>query len=152
MWFLASAFVFALAMATMHESDDEVSCSKMKKSNCIDAIACQWLDGRCRDIDEDRYFTQDAFKNDPDSTRKKKFCRCVLHLMARKTKDPYAICASKLRTTTGGRSCSYDWDRIPFDEVLAYLKYTKQVQISKSDSHVDVRRKLKSWYEKHKIR
>ncbi len=81
--------------------------------------------------------------------RQKKFCSCTMEVAkrnsekcnrsfrrgnkrkeqltgkivdGRKCYNPYAICASRVRTTTGGRPCGdhYNYDKLPDDELRAY--------------------------------
>ena len=88
----------------------------------------------------------------PDSTlndKAHKFCRCVLHVMEKnstkcnsikpwkgnsikpwkgssnKCYNPYALCAKSTKTTTGSKSCDYNFDYIPIHEIRSYIQYNK---------------------------
>jgi len=74
------------------------------------------------------------------NNKQKKYCRCVLHVMKNNTKkcnadrkwetktkcyNPYATCAKSIGTTTGSKSCNYNINNIPYDELEQYLSYNK---------------------------
>ena len=40
-----------------------------------------------------------------------------------RVQNPYAVCAKAVGTTTGGKSCKYDWSSIHEAEVRAYAMY-----------------------------
>lgn len=125
-------------------------CHTKKKKDCAQDHHCQWKSGKgCKDIDPARYFQKESkiIKND----KKAKFCRCVLHVMNSNFSNPYAICASKLKTTTGGKSCEYDWSQIPFSEVKAYsLYHAQKMNLTPKEIHSMSKEKLKEvltkWY------
>ena len=76
-------------------------------------------------------------------TRRKKFCRCVLHVAknnsnncnkskkwGNKCYNPYAICARSVGTTTGRNKCGHSFKNrhIKYNEVLAYsYLYYKEI-------------------------
>ena len=71
------------------------------------------------------------------SKKKKKFCRCILHVSKKNTNNcnknrdwntpgcynPYKVCASSTGTTTGSKTCSYNFlsSDIPEDEINSYI-------------------------------
>ena len=98
----------------------------------------------------------------------RKFCRCALHVLAKndsrcttedrrsragakKCYDPYPVCAKALGTSTGRRSCQYDFENadIPLEEVLAYrqLKLDKGPPKPGRDEKV-FRRAMQEWYSR----
>ena len=65
---------------------------------------------------------------------KEKYCRCVLHVAKNNTKEcnrtrewgnkcynPYAVCATSVKTSTGRAPCKYVFANIPIEEVKAYI-------------------------------
>ena len=90
-------------------------CNMKPKSKCDQA--CVWK--ARRGCVQREYFSKSTTL-DKD---KKKFCRCVMHVMAKGAPNPYAICAKSVKTTTGGKSCNYEMKSIPKGEVEAYMLY-----------------------------
>ena len=103
------------------------------------------------------------------SEDKQKFCRCVLHVATKNTANclrtrkwgkkcynPYSICADSVNTTTGGKSCEYDFRKIPITEIKAYVnlqwnKYNKWYQKHKQDLKTkSLRYRLIQWYQTEK--
>lgn len=66
----------------------------------------------------------------------KKWCRCTLHVASKNSEkcnrsrnwgknkcyNPYAVCSSRIHTSSGGKSCGdyYNFDNIPDNEIKAY--------------------------------
>jgi len=75
------------------------------------------------------------------NTQKQKYCRCILHVAKNNSKkcnenrdwnspkcyNPYTVCAASVKTTTGGKSCMYDFSNkdIPENEIQAYIQLNK---------------------------
>ena len=85
------------------------------------------------------------------------FCRCVLHVMSSNSDidNPYAICASSVTTTTGGKSCDYDWNHIPFAEIKAYALFNaKKMELTPKKIENMTTKQLRTflikWYNKDK--
>lgn len=70
----------------------------------------------------------------------KKYCRCVLHVMNNnnnnclknknwdsnnKCYNPYSVCSKSVGTSTGSKSCQYNMDTIPIDELRKYITYNE---------------------------
>ena len=115
------------------------------------------------------------FKNKNNlSLKKKKFCRCVLHVAKKNTEkcnrnkvwnnkcyNPYKVCAKSVKTTTGGKSCFYDFTSqdIPDEEILGYY-YLNSNNFDKwriknnieSNSIKELRQQLNKWYNLYKLR
>ena len=136
-----------------------VACDKRRKSKkpyCEGKDnRCKWVVGRgCKDKMPSRYIKYDS--NIQDTPEKTKFCRCALHVMASGSSvNPYAVCAASVTTTTGGKSCDYNWDYIPFSEVKAYsLFHAHKLNLSATQIHemseTELRTVLTEWYEKKK--
>lgn len=132
---------------------------KSKEPYCSKDSECTWTPGLgCTDKDPGRYFTDDKlFQGEEKQEKKLKFCRCVLHVMANsdyKPKRAYQICARSVGTTTGGRPCMYDWDRIPEDEIRGYISTLEKKGImptGMSQKEIKTTRKyLKEWYHRKK--
>ena len=87
-------------------------------------------------------------KKSPLKENQRKWCRCVLHVAKnnsircnrhkgwerkiKKCYNPYTVCASSVKTTTGGKTCSYLFKNktIPDKELLAYANlYYKKYNI-----------------------
>ena len=105
--------------------------------------------------------------------KKKKFCRCVLHVAKKNTEEcnrnkiwtnkcynPYTVCAKSVKTTTGGKPCFYDFNSlsIPDDEILAYYYLNSKDFDSwrnkiglKSKDIKELRLHLNQWYNLYKI-
>ena len=66
-------------------------------------------------------------------------------------RSPYALCARSVGTTTGGKSCHYDWAGIPISEVRAYaLFHAKRGTLPfRVDGLTDaeLRQRVMAWYE-----
>ena len=143
---LAVAVTFlALAPATPNTTGATACANRRryKAPRCEDDDRCVWQGGGCRDRNADRYSTIKL------EAGQSKFCRCILHVMARGgVRNPYAICARSTGTSTGGKPCHYDWRQIPDDEVRAYVGALRKrgVQLGVS------RDALKEWYESEKTR
>lgn len=125
----------------------------------------------------------DYFKNNSGlSIDKKKYCRCVLHVLPNNTKtcnkkrfpirkkgcyNPYAVCASKIKTSTGSSSCRYNFldKEIKIEELIAYTQMnylrikeyvkTKKLgnldQILKEKDEKSIRNILSKWYDSKKL-
>ena len=129
------------------------ACHERRKRDCEDDSECAWLRGKgCKDIDSDRYFSPTGFIESDDAERKKAFCRCVLHLMAKGVQKPYGICAKSTGTTTGGKPCNYDFQSIPETEVRAYARHLeRRGELKKGVAESkNVRASVKQWYERNK--
>lgn len=107
-----------------------LACHRRKKGSC--GGDCAWETGKGCVVKRKEEYTKRGSRLSSDA---KKFCRCVLHVLDSKNppSNPYAVCASKGRngkkgvgTSTGGKSCDYDWTKIPDSEVKAYAKFNKQ--------------------------
>lgn len=112
---------------------------------------------------------------------KKKYCRCVMHVLPKNTKtcnknrfpvkkkgcyNPYAVCASKIKTSTGRQSCKYNFkDKdIKIEELKAYahmiynsLKpFMKENRLGNLDNLLKTNNKTKlgnilsKWYDSKK--
>ena len=129
------------------------ACLERRKLDCEDDSECAWHSGKgCRDVDHDRYFSASGFDVSEDAERKKAFCRCALHLMSKGVKKPYGICAKSTGTSTGGKPCNYDFQRIPETEVRAYARHLESRGDLKQGvaNSKNVRMHLKAWYERNK--
>jgi len=67
------------------------------------------------------------FKEDSTLTEgEEKFCRCYLKVAAKgKVRNPYAICAKSVGTTSRKCGESFDFEAMPDDLLIAYLKVHK---------------------------
>lgn len=129
------------------------ACHERRKQECEEDSECAWHRGKgCKDTDHDRYFSTTAFIDSDDAERKKAFCRCVLHLMAKGVQKPYGICARSTGTSTGGKPCKYDFESIPETEVRAYARHLeRRGEVKKGFANSkDVRMRVKEWYERDK--
>lgn len=88
-----------------------------------------------------------------------KFCRCVLHVMSSNSAvdNPYAVCASSVKTTTGGKSCDYNWNDIPFAEIKAYALFNaKKMELTPEKIEKMTTKQLRTflveWYNKKSIK
>ena len=75
------------------------------------------------------------------TAQKQKYCRCILHVAKNNSKkcnenrewnspkcyNPYTVCAASVKTTTGGRTCMYDFSSndIPKNEIQAYIQLNR---------------------------
>ena len=125
-WAALAGFITAKLLIS-DEGPSTVSCGKRLKTMapyCEDDPKCTWSDGKCKNINGDRYFKDDMFGNYGERAEaKKSFCRCVLHTMASGAANPYATCAASVGTSMGRSRCNYNFDEIPDDEVMAYASY-----------------------------
>lgn len=126
--------------ATKTKALKDTACTARKKDDCKGA--CTWVVGDgCHDKDPQRYFAKEL-----PTEGQEKFCRCALHLMAKGVRNPHAVCARTTKTSTGGKPCFYDFDRIPMEEVRAYAKPLGLNSLSDTAT----RRAMRSWYESKK--
>lgn len=151
-WLLLAVAAAATMLRPPEREQLKTACRGRRKQDCTGE--CSWTVGDgCKDKDPYRYFAKGAFAEDD---AKRKFCRCVLHLMAKDIKAPYAICAATTGTTTGGRPCQYDFSRIPMNEVRAYtnaLVRTGKLKMKPSRmSDAELRGALQEWYEAGRAR
>ena len=104
------------------------------------------------------------------NNKQKKYCRCVLHVMKNNTNkcnanrkwenknkcyNPYATCAKSIGTTTGSKTCNYNINNIPYDELEKYLSYNKikfnlflkqnKIKLNKSNKD-ELRKYAELWY------
>ena len=159
---MGAGLLLYFLLAPSQQAASPVSCRDRRRTKgplCEEDPECEWVPGTgCVDRDRGRYFSSDAlFDSEKKQDEKLKFCRCALHVMAKSDYDPkraYIICAKSTKTTTGGRPCMYDWDRIPDDEVRGYVSVLEKRGMFKKDSSKkgikEVRGKLKEWYQQKK--
>lgn len=131
-----------------------LACHRRKKAGCGED--CEWETGKGCVVKRKEEYTKRGSRLSSDA---KKFCRCVLHVLDSKNppSNPYAVCASKGRngkkrgvgTSTGGKSCDYDWSKIPDSEVRAYAMFSKQ-KLGTSEKEIGMRspRELREWLVK----
>ena len=125
--------------ASKAKSIEVEPCHGRRKAACDGD--CAWTSGKgCADKNPRRYFSGSAALDDD----RRKFCRCVLHVMRQGHPNPYAVCARSVGTTTGGRSCQYNMRSIPLSEVKAYMLYLHNVgKLNKSNIALQ---KLIKWF------
>lgn len=122
------------------------ACHTHRRKECDEDELCLWRVGAgCKDADDGRYFQS---RSTPAEPRKRAFCRCVLHLMAKGVSRPFAICARTTGTSTGGKPCHYDFSKIPHDEIVAYARHLEQRSLLPrgTANSSNVRQRVSDWY------
>ena len=85
-------------------------------------------------------------KNTTLKTKQKKFCRCVLHVAKNNDKkcniekkwntnkcyNPYTVCASSVKTTTGGKTCQYNFLSRDIPDKSKLIGFKKLLELSSS--------------------
>lgn len=103
-------------------------------------------------------------KNNNLNLKKQKFCRCILHVAEKNSSEcnkkkkwntskcynPYTVCANSTKTTTGGKSCNYNFlskdisnNKIKSYKDLNYKSYSKWLKKNKKKHS---RKNLNNWY------
>ena len=149
-----------------------MKCSICKSTNTNSSTCPLNPNAKKKDFKKHYNYKKLYFNTNNMNDMQKKYCRCVLHVMGKndekclKTKNwnssnkcynPYSICAKSVGTTTGTKSCKYNLNKVPINELEKYIyfnetkfkKFMKDTDISVSKIYNDkklFRKYAIKWY------